>query len=367
MSSQWSENIASVSPSSYGGSSSLQGKRSARTIQAYLTAIKGFARWLAIHQKLPRDPLASVKKPSPQADRRHERRILLPAEWPWLKAATLAGPVRFGMSPAERQLLYHTAIVTGLRAGELQSLTTASLFLDAKQPHLTAKAAHTENGKPAQQFLDAELAAALRLHTRLRGQGPLFALPHATNLAAMLRADLHTASQLWLDGAGENHEERERREASDFLAEKNLRGEVLDFHSLRHTCGAWLALQGANPKLVQTVMRHSTITLTLDTYGHLFPGQQASAVARVGELLSSKLNVISPPSDSTGVPHACQQGVEVVQRHVQRAEFEAVREKTGLQKICENGIHCKPQSDADLCHLMRVGAQDDGKCPCTDS
>ena len=37
---------------------------------------------------------------------------------------------------------------------------------------------------------------------------------------------------------------------------------------------------------VQVVMRHSTITLTIDTYGHLFPGQEADAVARFPAMMS---------------------------------------------------------------------------------
>lgn len=36
--------------------------------------------------------------------------------------------------------------------------------------------------------------------------------------------------------------------------------------------------RGGHPKEVQTLMRHSTITLTMDTYGHLFPGQEAEIV-----------------------------------------------------------------------------------------
>ena len=62
--------------------------RSARTIQAHLTAIKGFTKWLTVNQKLPRDPLASVKKPNPAGDRRYERRMFLPEEWTLLDAAT---------------------------------------------------------------------------------------------------------------------------------------------------------------------------------------------------------------------------------------------------------------------------------------
>ena len=32
-------------------------------------------------------------------------------------------------------------------------------------------------------------------------------------------------------------------------------------------------------------MRHATITLTMDTYGHLFPGQEADAVDRLRHML----------------------------------------------------------------------------------
>lgn len=42
-------------------------------------------------------------------------------------------------------------------------------------------------------------------------------------------------------------------------------------HSLRHTCAALLIEQGWHPKEVQTHLRHKTIGITMDTYGHLFP------------------------------------------------------------------------------------------------
>ena len=104
----------------------------------------------------------------------------------------------------------------------------------------------------------------------------------------MLRADLADARRAWLRGARHDPEEYARREQSDFLCPVNHEGESLDFHSLRHTCGAWLAMGGAHPKAVQAVMRHSTITLTMDTYGHLFPGQEAETVARLPEMLAKE-------------------------------------------------------------------------------
>ena len=44
-------------------------------------------------------------------------------------------------------------------------------------------------------------------------------------------------------------------------------------------------MTGAYPKVVQQVMRHQSITLTMDTYGHLFPGQEADAVGRMRPML----------------------------------------------------------------------------------
>jgi integrase len=43
------------------------------------------------------------------------------------------------------------------------------------------------------------------------------------------------------------------------------------FHDLRHTCAALLIAQGAHPKEIQSRLGHSTIRMTFDRYGHLFP------------------------------------------------------------------------------------------------
>ena len=61
-----------------------------------------------------------------------------------------------------------------------------------------------------------------------------------------------------------------------FLQEEIDKGEVLDFHALRHNCGAWYTDGAASPNGVQALMRHQTIALTMDTYGHLFQGHEES-------------------------------------------------------------------------------------------
>src|SRR5262249_25957239 len=90
----------------------------------------------------------------------------------------------------------------------------------------------------------------------------------------------------WLGRVSRDAEECIKREQSDLLAERNHADEWFDFHSLRHTCGAWLALSGATVKLVQTIMRHSTPVLTMNRYGHLLPNDTAEAADQLGALVS---------------------------------------------------------------------------------
>jgi integrase len=47
--------------------------------------------------------------------------------------------------------------------------------------------------------------------------------------------------------------------------------EDLRIHDLRHTCAALLIAQGASPKAIQAHLGHSSIQVTFDRYGHLFP------------------------------------------------------------------------------------------------
>jgi integrase len=51
---------------------------------------------------------------------------------------------------------------------------------------------------------------------------------------------------------------------------------ALQFHDLRHTCASLLIAQGTHPKLIQARLSHSSIMITLDRYGHLFPSVEAA-------------------------------------------------------------------------------------------
>ncbi len=56
------------------------------------------------------------------------------------------------------------------------------------------------------------------------------------------------------------------------------------FHDLRHTCASLLIEQGAHPKEIQARLGHSTITTTLDRYGHLMPGLGRQLAANLDEM-----------------------------------------------------------------------------------
>jgi integrase len=47
--------------------------------------------------------------------------------------------------------------------------------------------------------------------------------------------------------------------------------EELRFHDLRHTCVALLVAQGAHPLAIKDRLGHSSITVTIDQYGHVLP------------------------------------------------------------------------------------------------
>jgi hypothetical protein len=77
---------------------------------------------------------------------------------------------------------------------------------------------------------------------------------------------------------------RERRYHAfwtDFI-EQDLR-----IHDLRHTCASILIAQGEHPKMIQHHLGHSSITVTLDRYGHLFPSDVDAMADRLDKTFLS--------------------------------------------------------------------------------
>jgi integrase len=60
--------------------------------------------------------------------------------------------------------------------------------------------------------------------------------------------------------------------------------EVARPHDLRHTCASLHIKVGTPPKVLSAMLGHASVSITLDRYGHLYPGDVHQYVDRLGEL-----------------------------------------------------------------------------------
>jgi hypothetical protein len=58
------------------------------------------------------------------------------------------------------------------------------------------------------------------------------------------------------------------------------------FHDLRHTAATLLTSRNVNPMIVQEVLGHASISITLDLYSHAFPGMKEQAASAMEDALS---------------------------------------------------------------------------------
>lgn len=210
-------------------------------------AVKMLARWMHRSGRAGSDSLLGLAmfKPLPDERPKCSRRALTVDEARRLLTTTGAAPERFGMTGEARALLYRLAIETGLRAGELASLTRSSFDLDSDPATVRVEAGRTKNRKGAMIDLSAATAGKLGEHLqRLAPAARAFTMPHASHTAEMLRRDLTDAGVPYRDDSGLK----------------------LDFHSLRHTRAVWLLSHcGASPAEARELLRVSSLSL-VDRY-----------------------------------------------------------------------------------------------------
>lgn len=58
------------------------------------------------------------------------------------------------------------------------------------------------------------------------------------------------------------------------------------FHDLRHACATPLLSEGVPVKVVQEILGHSSVSVTMDVYSHVLPDMQERAAAVMDDLLS---------------------------------------------------------------------------------
>src|SRR5262249_24512709 len=235
---------------------------SLRSVHHYTRAVKAFSRWLWRDGRVREDTLAHLTAPNPDPDLRHERRALAPEELARLIRAAESGPVVFKTAGPDRAALYRLAAGTGFRANELRALPPEAFALDGDPPAVRVKAAYSKRRRDDAQPIRPDLAEALRPWVASKAPGrPVFgALTKHT--AEMLRSDLQAAGIPYRDGSGR----------------------VADFHALRHSYVTALVKSPAPVKVVQTLARPSTPTLTLGVYAHIGVYDQTAALEALPDL-----------------------------------------------------------------------------------
>ena len=165
-----------------------------------------------------------------------------------------------------------TAIFTGLRSSEVRGLIWANVDLERKVLTVQQRAdAWNAIGPPKSDAGWREIPLAPMVVNTLkkwRLQCP------RRNRAKDDSGELH---YVFPNGAGniESHANILQRgfhplQVACGIVDENGKAKY-GLHALRHVAASLFIEQGFMPKRVQTLMGHSTIQMTFDTYGHLFP------------------------------------------------------------------------------------------------
>jgi integrase len=174
--------------------------------------------------------------------------------------------------------LFTTAVFTGMRASELRGLTWDDINFERRVVHVRQRAnLWGEIGAPKSAAGDREIPMTPMVVNVLKEwklvcpRGELgLAFPNGagrveahSNLATRGFDPLQTAAGI----TGPNGKPK------------------YGPHSLRHFFASWAIEQGFSPKRLQAMLGHSSIQMTFDRYGHLFPSlEDDHAKFAAGEL-----------------------------------------------------------------------------------
>lgn len=69
-------------------------------------------------------------------------------------------------------------------------------------------------------------------------------------------------------------------------------------HDLRHTCATLLLAKGVHPELVQALLGHASIGITMDLYSHWAPAMGGQAAAAIEDVLRKDRSKAKNDSDA---------------------------------------------------------------------
>ena len=264
---------------------------SARTINMHRSAIVAFCNWCVAEGRFTANPLAGMPKAA-EVEPVRKRRALTEDEIARLLTAAQERPLRDALtirrgknkgkplakvSDQERRrlecvgrvraLVYKFMMLTGLRRGEVASLTVGALCLDEAAPYVCVEGKHAKSGRAATLPLRGDLADNLRKHIERLAEVNGGEIPPGAPLFDIDWRNLLRTFNLDLAAAG--------------IPKRDAQGRTVDVHCLRHTFATLLARNGVSPSVAQKLMRHSDIRLTMNTYTHLDLADTTGAVAAI--------------------------------------------------------------------------------------
>ena len=174
--------------------------------------------------------------------------------------------------PDTDRALWATALYAGLRRGELQALRWGDVNLEQgvlRVEHSWDHIAGLIAPKSRAGRRTVPVPEALRGH-----------------LVAHRRA--HRSTEFVFEGSAGRPmgSAMASRRAHDAWKKLGLR--PIGLHECRHTYASLMIAAGVNAKALSTYMGHSSITVTLDRYGHLMPGNEREAGALLDAYLRTE-------------------------------------------------------------------------------
>ncbi|MDP8942547.1 MAG: site-specific integrase [Actinomycetota bacterium] len=237
---------------------------SASTVRNAIVPVRAICRHDVMVGQLAVNPTAGLQLPAVRGKR---ERVAPPGEVVALLKA---------LPPAQRPL-WATALYTGLRRGELMALRWSDIDLgrglievsrswDLEEGAVDPKSAAGVRRVPIPATLRPFLA-----EQRLRSRGAdVLVFGRSATKPFNPRSISRWATEAWGDAGLE----------------------PVTLQECRHTFASLMIAATAaagkfNPKVLQTIMGHSSITVTYDRYGHLFPGSEAEASRLLEAYLSA--------------------------------------------------------------------------------
>jgi len=248
------------------------GRSNRSVVQAHSVlhnALKKAVKW----GLLARNPTEAVSVPRPE---RNEMKTLSEEQVRILFEASRDDPLH---------VLWVLLVTTGLRLGEALGLKWEDI--DFENDRLVVRRALQRQRAGVLAFVDPKTSKSRR--TVYFPTGTATALREQRKRQA---ADRMLAGPAWQDlGLVFYRPTGQPLEPTSIARRLNR---VLDaaglprvrVHDLRHTAATLHLARGENPKVVQELLGHSTITLTLDTYSHVTPAIHAAAASRMQALFA---------------------------------------------------------------------------------